>query len=77
MKRVFVKKKNVACTEAILISNSGWYSDETWYKKNIVMFFEKNDSTVQSENAFLSQIKRHLELLICSRFWVRGNHPPL
>ena len=42
MKRAFVKKKNVACVEAILISNSAWYGSETWCKKIIVMFFEKN-----------------------------------
>ena len=27
--------------EAILISNSAWYGNETWCKKIIVMFFEK------------------------------------
>jgi hypothetical protein len=67
MKRVFVKKKNVACMEAILISNSAWYGDETWCKK-IIVVLKKNHFIVRSENALLSQIKRHLKLSICSRF---------
>ena len=41
MNRVFVRKKNVACIQAILISNSAWYGDETWCNNIIGVFFEK------------------------------------
>ena len=61
MKRVFVRKKNVACIQAILISNSAWYGDETLCKKIIVVFFEKNHPIVRSENALLRKIKHHLK----------------
>ena len=57
MKRAFVRKKNVACMEAILISNSAWYGNETWCKKIIVMFFEKNwpPSTLRKSTFELNQ----------------------
>jgi hypothetical protein len=35
------QEKNVACMEAILISNSAWYGDETWCKNIIGVFFAK------------------------------------